>query len=123
MAVAIMTAIGFLAKRHNLPRETRADGKEVIASIKAAFLPLLTPIIIIGGILSGFFTPTEAAVIASLYALFLGFLYKDISLKDLPGSSGSPSSRPSACCLLFLPPAFSAGSRFIRRSRIRSFSP
>jgi tripartite ATP-independent transporter DctM subunit len=47
-------------------------------------LPLLTPVIIIGGILSGFFTPTEAAVVATLYALFLGFLYKDLKLKDLP---------------------------------------
>jgi tripartite ATP-independent transporter DctM subunit len=84
MAVAMMAAIGLLAKRHDLPREKRADGKEVTASIKAAFLPLLTPVIIIGGILSGFFTPTEAAVIASLYALLLGFLYKDITLKDLP---------------------------------------
>jgi C4-dicarboxylate transporter DctM subunit len=84
MAVAIMTAIGFLAKRHNLPREKRADANEVLTSIKVALLPLLTPVIIIGGILSGFFTPTEAAVIASLYALFLGFLYRDITLKDLP---------------------------------------
>ena len=45
----------------------------------------MTPVIIIGGILSGLFTPTEAAVVASLYALFLGFLYKDLKLKDLPG--------------------------------------
>jgi tripartite ATP-independent transporter DctM subunit len=45
----------------------------------------MTPVIIIGGILTGFFTPTEAAVVASLYALFLGFYYGDLSLKDLPG--------------------------------------
>ena len=45
----------------------------------------MTPVIIIGGILSGFFTPTEAAVVATLYALFLGFLYKDLKLGDLPG--------------------------------------
>ena len=44
----------------------------------------MTPVIIIGGILFGIFTPTEAAVVASLYALFLGFLYKDLTLKDLP---------------------------------------
>jgi tripartite ATP-independent transporter DctM subunit len=44
----------------------------------------LTPVIIIGGILSGLFTPTEAAVVATLYALFLGFLYKDLKLKSLP---------------------------------------
>jgi C4-dicarboxylate transporter DctM subunit len=85
MAIAMMAAIAFLAKRYNLPKEKKADFKELKASIKEAFLPLLTPVIIIGGILAGLFTPTEAAVIASLYALFLGFLYKDLKLKDLPG--------------------------------------
>jgi tripartite ATP-independent transporter DctM subunit len=84
MAMAMMVAIGLQAKRYHLPKENRADFKEVTASVKAAFLPLLTPIIVIGGILVGIFTPTEAAVVASLYALFLGFLYKDIKLNDLP---------------------------------------
>jgi C4-dicarboxylate transporter, DctM subunit len=84
MAVAMMGAIGFLAERYNLPKAGKANWKEVVASVKAAFLPLLTPVIIIGGILTGWFTPTEAAVVASLYALFLGFLYRDLTLKDLP---------------------------------------
>jgi tripartite ATP-independent transporter DctM subunit len=82
--MAMMVAIAFLAKQYHLPKVKRADLKEVVASSKEAFLPLLTPVIIIGGILTGFFTPTEAAVVASLYALFLGFLYKDLKLKDLP---------------------------------------
>lgn len=84
MALAMMIAVGLLAKRYNLPTEKRADSKEILEAIKKAFLPLLTPLIIIGGILTGIFTPTEAAVVASLYALFLGFLYKDLKLKDLP---------------------------------------
>ena len=84
MAIAMMVAIAFLAKRYHLPKGNKADFKEVLVSIKEAFLPLLTPVIIIGGILTGFFTPTEAAVVACLYALFLGFLYKDLTLKDLP---------------------------------------
>ncbi len=43
------------------------------------------PVIIIGGILSGFFTPTEASVVATLYALVLGlFVYREYALKDLP---------------------------------------
>ena len=62
----------------------RADFHEIITSIKGAFLALLAPVIVIGGILTGIFTPTEAAVVACLYALFLGFLYKDLKLKDLP---------------------------------------
>jgi tripartite ATP-independent transporter DctM subunit len=84
MAMVMMAAIAFLAKRYNLPRGDKADLREVLVSTQEAILPLLTPIIIIGGILTGVFTPTEAAVVASLYALFLGFLYKDLKLKDLP---------------------------------------
>lgn len=85
MAIVLMAAIALLAKPYHLPKETRASLREVVDSTKAAFLPLLAPVIIIGGILTGFFTPTEAAVVASLYALFLGFFYKDLTLKDLPG--------------------------------------
>ncbi len=85
MAVAIMIAIAFLAKRENLPKVKRADFREIRESTQEAFLPLMTPVIIIGGILSGLFTPTEAAVVATLYALFLGIFYKDLKLVDLPG--------------------------------------
>jgi tripartite ATP-independent transporter DctM subunit len=84
MAVAMMAAIALQAKRCDLPKEQKAGSKEVVASIREAFLPLLTPVIVIGGILVGIFTPTEAAVVATLYALFLGFLYRDIQLGDLP---------------------------------------
>jgi tripartite ATP-independent transporter DctM subunit len=84
MAVAMMAAIALQAKRYDLPKENKADSKEVAESIREAFLPLLTPVIVIGGILIGIFTPTEAAVVATLYALFLGFLYRDIKVSDLP---------------------------------------
>jgi C4-dicarboxylate transporter DctM subunit len=84
MALAMMIAVGFNAKRYDLPKEKKADFREVAASFKAALLPLLTPVIVIGGIVIGLFTPTEAAVVASVYALFLGFLYKDLKVKDLP---------------------------------------
>jgi C4-dicarboxylate transporter DctM subunit len=84
MAIALMIAIGILAKLRGLPKGARAGFQEVWISIREAFLPLLTPVIIIGGIMSGFFTPTEASVVASLYALFLGFLYRDLKWKDLP---------------------------------------
>ena len=85
MAVAMMVAIAVLAQRKGYPKAPRAAWGEVWASVRAAFLPLMTPVIIIGGILSGLFTPTEAAVVATLYALFLGFLYKDLTLGALPG--------------------------------------
>jgi C4-dicarboxylate transporter, DctM subunit len=84
MALAMMVAIALLAKRNGYPKAERAEWGEIWASVRSAFLPLMTPVIIIGGILSGLFTPTEAAVVATLYALFLGFLYKDLTLRALP---------------------------------------
>ena len=84
MGLAMMAAIAFMAKPRGLPRSPRANLKEVIVSFRGAFLPLLAPVIIIGGIFSGLFTPTEASVVACIYATILGFLYKDLKLKDLP---------------------------------------
>jgi C4-dicarboxylate transporter, DctM subunit len=85
MGIAIMIAIFLMAKPRHLPKAEKAGIKEVIVSTKEAFWPLLAPVIIIGGIMSGFFTPTEASVVVCIYAAVLGFLYKDLKLKDLPG--------------------------------------
>ena len=66
----------------------------------AAFLPLLAPVIIIGGITTGFFTATEASVIATLYAAALGFFYKDLRFKDLPAILFA--SLKQTCGLMFI---------------------
>ena len=59
--------------------------KEVWIAFKDAILALLMPVIILGGIYGGIFTPTEAAAVACLYAFFVGcFVYKQFSLKDFP---------------------------------------
>ena len=84
MGGAMMIAIALMAKPRGLPRSERANWQELKESTKAAFWPLLAPVLIIGGILTGFFTPTEAAVIVSLYALVLGFAYRDLKLSHLP---------------------------------------
>lgn len=84
MGGAIMLAIGLMAKPRGFPRYPKADLKEIWTATKGSFLSLMSIVIILGGIFSGIFTPTEAAVIACLYALFLGFLYKELKLKDLP---------------------------------------
>jgi len=84
MAIAMMAVVYYVSKKRNYPRQPKATMKEKLISFKEAFLSLLTPIIIIGGILSGQFTPTEAAVIACIYALILSmFVYKEVKLKDL----------------------------------------
>ena len=85
MGVALMTAVFIVSRRRNYPKEKRTSWRELLISAKEAALPLGTPVIIIGGILGGVFTPTEAAVVASLYALFLGLvIYKEFTLRDLP---------------------------------------
>jgi tripartite ATP-independent transporter DctM subunit len=86
MAIAMMISLALLAKKYGYPTAARmAPGREIWRTFKAAFWALLAPVIIIVGIMSGFFTPTEASVVVSLYALILGFAYKDLKPRDLPG--------------------------------------
>ena len=63
-------------------RKTRVSGKEFWAALKPALLPLMLPIIIIGGIRIGAFTPTEAGSVAIIYALILGVIYKELTWKS-----------------------------------------
>ena len=85
MGIALMGAVFVVSRIRKYPKEKRASFRELMISAKEAVLPLGTPVIIIGGILGGIFTPTEAAVVASLYALFLGVVvYREFTIKDLP---------------------------------------
>lgn len=85
MGLSLMLMIVFLGKRDNYPVFLRAPLREVWASFRTSALSLLTPVIIVGGILLGIFTPTEAAAIAAIYAFILGFIvYRTIKLRDLP---------------------------------------
>ncbi len=84
MGLAMMIAIGLMAGPRGLPKDEKSSWREIGDSFLAAFWPLMTPVFIIGGITTGFFTATEASVIASLYAAALGFAYRDLKLRDLP---------------------------------------
>jgi tripartite ATP-independent transporter DctM subunit len=85
MAGALMAAVYIVAVIRKFPREMRASYHELWVSLKGALLPLGTPFIIIAGILTGVFTPTEAGVTASFYAAFLGLVvYREITLSSLP---------------------------------------
>ncbi|GAA3731826.1 hypothetical protein GCM10022378_20120 [Salinicoccus jeotgali] len=82
MAVSLMVVAYVFAKKRGFPKEEKATIKQRAVSFKEAFWALLTPVIIIGGIFSGMFTATEAAVIATVYAMILGFfLYKELTIK------------------------------------------
>jgi tripartite ATP-independent transporter DctM subunit len=86
MGAAMMIVIALIARRKNLPvMHDRPTGGEAVRIFIEAFPAVITPVIIVGGILIGLFTPTEAAAIASLYAFALGFFfYRELRVADLP---------------------------------------
>ena len=84
MAVFLVALIYVQARRENLPREPRPSFREVVRASGRGILPLFAPVIILGGILGGIVTPTEAAVLAVIYALILGLVvYREIRPRDL----------------------------------------
>src|SRR5512137_3072640 len=85
MGIFLMFTVAILSKRRGYRREERASRRELLIATLQATPAWGAPIIIIGGILAGVFTPTEAAVAASVYALILGMLvYGEIKPADLP---------------------------------------
>jgi tripartite ATP-independent transporter DctM subunit len=85
MGVSLMILVAIIAPRQGLPRGSWGGFCNVWAAFKDAIWALLTPVILLGGMFSGAFTPTEAAAVADLYALFLGFVvYRTLHVKDLP---------------------------------------
>lgn len=84
MAVSLMIMVAWYSRRRNYPRDRGFDLWRVWHTFKAAFFPLLTPVIIVGGIATGAFTPTEAAVAAAVYALFLGIVvYRTLTWRHI----------------------------------------
>jgi len=87
VGIGLMLMVKFMANKYDFPVATNKYSwpKRGQASIKA-FFPLLTPVIILGGILGGIFTPTEAAAVAVAYALFIGlFVLRTLKISDLSG--------------------------------------
>ena len=84
MAVALMVMVAWYARRRNYPRDSLFRLSYLGSAFLRAFFSLMTPAIIVGGILFGIFTPTEAAIAASVYALFLGLVvYRTLTWRRL----------------------------------------
>jgi len=82
----IMLVCGYAAFRHDYPTEPRATLGEILRAFRSAFLSLFLVVIVIGGILLGVFTATEAAAFAVVYSLLLTVgLYREIRVRELPG--------------------------------------
>jgi tripartite ATP-independent transporter DctM subunit len=85
IGLSMMGTVYVYAKVYGYPIYVRSSLRDLAGAFGHAFLALMTPLIIIGGIVGGFFTPTEASVIAVLYSLVLGlFVYRSIGPRELP---------------------------------------
>ncbi|PJE44744.1 MAG: C4-dicarboxylate ABC transporter permease [Pseudomonas sp.] len=85
LGVILMVAIYIVARKMNLPAMPRATFREFITAARKAIWGLLLMVIILGGIYTGMFTPTEAAAVAAVYAGFVAlFVYKDMTIRECP---------------------------------------
>ncbi|HPK07772.1 MAG TPA: sodium/proton-translocating pyrophosphatase, partial [Aminivibrio sp.] len=83
----MMVVVHFISKRRGyLPiYEKRAGIREVFRAFREASWALFLPVVIVGGIRFGVFTPTEAAAVAAVYGIFVGmFIYKELKIRDFP---------------------------------------
>ncbi len=84
MGVSLMVMVAFVAGREGMGSKPFAGFRAIGRAFLNGFFALMTPVVILGGMFSGLVTPTEAAAIACLYALFLGlFVYRTLELKQL----------------------------------------
>lgn len=85
LAFFLMVLSGIISAKRGYPKSKRSTIRQMVIGLKDAIIPLLMPIIILGGILSGIFTPTEAAAVAVAYAVVIGFfVLKTLRIRDLP---------------------------------------
>lgn len=86
LGLAMMAVVVVVGRKKNFPKSERVPLKKTAKLVLQSLPALLTPIILIGGIVTGLFTPTESAAFACLYALLIGiFFYHTIKVTDLPG--------------------------------------
>jgi tripartite ATP-independent transporter DctM subunit len=103
VALALMALVGITAQRRNFPvSATRFSVGAVLGSLRGAALGLVVPVIIMGGILGGVFTPTEAGAVATLYAVIIGvFVLRTLGPREL-GQSLLVGAKTSAIIYLLL---------------------
>jgi len=85
MAAGLCVVVFFLVRRHPDIVRTDFSMQRVLTTGRRVIAPLGAPVIILGGILTGAFTPTEAAAVGAAYMLVLAFAYRRLRLRDLPG--------------------------------------
>lgn len=84
MGISLMVIAYVISKKRNYPVRERSTTSEKVSAVKGSALAILMPIIIVGGIMTGIFTSTEAGAIGLLYGLLVGLLTKELPLKEIP---------------------------------------
>lgn len=86
VGVALMIACYVISRIRNYPkRDQKVTAREFLKGLKDATLAIMTPVIILGGIIGGIFSPTEAAAVAVMYSFIISyFVFRDLKLSDLP---------------------------------------
>lgn len=118
LCVSMMILVGIISKKRGYGKLSteKLTKEKVVGALRPALLPLLLPIIIIGGIRIGVFTATEAGAIAIIYAIFLGVVYRDMKPSDLARSLKETVSSTSSIMLIVS--AASVYSWILTRERI-----
>jgi len=85
MGISMCVVSYIICRKAGLKGEGRISIINILKSFRDSFFALMMPVIIIGGIYGGIFTPTEAAAVAAVYGLFIGFfVYRELKIKDIP---------------------------------------
>ncbi|MDF2858023.1 MAG: C4-dicarboxylate transporter [Neobacillus sp.] len=118
LCASMMILVSVISKKRGYKpvREKFIAPREFASALKGAALPLLLPIIIIGGIRIGMFTPTEAGAVAIIYSLFLGFVYKEMGMKEV--LIGLKETITSTSSIMLIVGAASAFAWILTKERI-----
>lgn len=125
LGIGFMAWSSFVSARKNYAKSDPAPMRERLLAFKEAFFALMTPVIVMGGMFGGLFTATEAAAVASLYVMFLGFcVYGTLKVRDLPKIFWETVEQTAKVMFVIATAGFSSMSYFIRVSlnrRLHSF--
>lgn len=121
LCVALMLLVGFVSYKRGYRNTVVVDTspKRIWQTFKGAFLPLCLPVIIIGGIRIGAFTPTEAGAVAIIYSLLLGFVYREMKFKDI--IVGMKETVLTSASIMLIIGAASAFAWVLTRERVPQF--
>lgn len=83
ITISLLLLTYFFSKKNDLPKLPKSSFSDVLKTFVEAIPALIMPVIVLGGIYGGIFTPTEASVIAVVYALIVGIIYKELSINNV----------------------------------------